>query len=386
VTTQQFLTTAAAALTLCTPAWADNSTDVAPGDGWASQGGGTSGGSKATAARIYKVTSASQLKSALSQAGTDAKIVKIAGTIDMAAADNGGRFTNHDDQAARGTVTVPSNTTLIGIGSTAKLVNASLSIKQVSNVIVRNLTLIAPCDLAPVWDPNDGSTGNWNSAFDAITIYSATRIWIDHNKFTDAPRTDDKLAVENGKIKQCHDGAVDITHASDYITVSYNVFDQHDKNNLIGSSDSSTDEDGHLSVTFHHNRFNKVMERAPRVRYGKVHLYNNYFSGSKTDSPYRNIYSIGVGYKAQILSNNNVLDIAGAAACPDVVKNPGSSAKTGAIKDTGSLLNGGNLALSTNCSFATASWTIPYAYTADPASGVKSKVVSSAGVGHLTVN
>jgi pectate lyase len=240
--------------------------------------------------------------------------------------------------------------------------------------------------LAPVWDPNDGSTGNWNSAFDAITIYSATRIWIDHNKFTDAPRTDDKLAVENGKIKQCHDGAVDITHASDYITVSYNVFDQHDKNNLIGSSDSSTDEDGHLSVTFHHNRFNKVMERAPRVRYGKVHLYNNYFSGSKTDSPYRNIYSIGVGYKAQILSNNNVLDIAGAAACPDVVKNPGSSAKTGAIKDTGSLLNGGNLALSTNCSFATASWTIPYAYTADPASGVKSKVVSSAGVGHLTVN
>jgi pectate lyase len=374
---------ALAAMTLVAPAWADNSTDTAPADGWASQGGGTSGGASASSVNIYKVSSASALKQALAEAGTNPKIVKIKGTIDMTAADNGGAFTSHSDQASRGTITIPSNTTLIGVDSTAKLVNASLTVKRVSNVIIRNLTFVAPCDVTPVWD---SSESRWNSEFDAIYLYSSSRIWIDHNRFTDAPLTNDKLLVENGQVKECHDGAVDIIHSSDYITVSYNVFDQHDKNNLIGSSDSSTDEDGHLSVTFHHNLFTKVMERAPRVRYGKVHLYNNSYVGSKSDSPYKHNYSVGVGYKAQILSNNNAFDITGASNCTLVVKNPGSSTKTGAIKDTGSLLNGNPLNLSTACSFVTASWTIPYVYVPDATASVRSIVSANAGVGKLTVN
>jgi pectate lyase len=372
-----------AALAFSATAWADNSTDTAPANGWASQGGGTSGGASAASTYISKVNSASALKQALANAGTNPKIVKISGTIDMTAADNGGAFTSHADQATRGTITIPSNTTLIGVGSTAKLLNASLTVKRVSNVIVRNITFVAPCDVTPVWD---SSESRWNSEFDSIHVYSSSRIWIDHNKFTDAPLTDDKLSVENGQIKECHDGAVDIIHSSDYITVSYNVFDQHDKNNLIGSSDSSTDEDGHLTVTFHHNLFNKVMERAPRVRYGKVHVYNNSYVGSKSDSPYKHNYSLGVGYKAQILSNNNAIDITGASSCPDVVKNPGSSSKTGAIKDTGSLLNGSALNLSSACSFATASWTVPYVYVPDATASVRSIVSANAGVGKLTVN
>ena len=383
MTAHRISTVALAALAFSAAAWADNSTDTAPANGWASKGGGTSGGASAASNYTYKVGSASALKQALAAAGTNPKIVKISGTIDMTAADNGGPFTSHADQAARGTITIPSNTTLIGIGSTARLVNASLTLKRVSNVIIRNLTFVAPCDVTPVWD---SSEGRWNSEFDSIYVYSASRIWIDHNKFTDAPLTDDKLPVENGQIKECHDGAVDIIHSSDYITVSYNVFDQHDKNNLIGSSDSSTDEDGHLTVTFHHNLFNKVMERAPRVRYGKVHVYNNAYVGSKSDSPYKHNYSLGVGYKAQILSHSNAFDIAGARSCPDVVKNPGSSSKTGAIKDTGSLLNGANLDLATSCSFATASWTVPYVYTPDAAASVRSIVSANAGVGKLTVN
>jgi pectate lyase len=379
----KLLVAGAAVLALSTAAWADNSTDSAPTNGWASQGGGTTGGAAATAATTYQVSSASALKQALSTAGTTAKIVKITGTIDMTAADNGGAFTSHADQASRGVITVPSNTTLIGIGSTAKLINASLSIKRVSNVIVRNLTIVAPCDVTPVWDSGES---RWNSEFDSILVYSSKRVWIDHNKFTDAPVTDDKLAVENGQVKECHDGAVDVIHASDYVTVSYNVFDQHDKNNLIGSSDSSTDEDGHLTVTFHHNLYNKVMERAPRVRYGKVHVYNNYYAGSKSDSPYKHNYSLGVAYKAQILSSNNVFDIVGAPNCSYVVKNPGSSSKTGAIKDTGSLLNGSPLNLATACSFASASWTIPYTAVPDAAADVKANVTAGAGVGKLTVN
>ena len=185
---------------------------------------------------------------------------------------------------------------------------------------------------------------------------------------------------------RCHDGALDIKGGSDYVTASYNVFDQHDKNNLVGSSDSTTSDDGHLTVTFHHNRFTDVTERAPRVRFGRVHVYNNFYEGDRSRAAYPHLYSIGVGYKAQILSEQNAFDIVGASTCPHIVKNPGSSSKTGAITDTGSLLNGAALNVATGCSFAAASWTIPYTYTASPAANVKALVVPAAGVGKLTVN
>ena len=82
-------------------------------------------------------------------------------------------------------------------------------------VIVRNLHIVAPCDVGPVWDPTDGATGNWNSAFDAIGIVTSTQVWIDRNTLTDEPVTDDTLPIENGKTRQCHDGAIDITKGAD---------------------------------------------------------------------------------------------------------------------------------------------------------------------------
>lgn len=128
------------------------------------------------------------------------------------------------------------------------------------------------------------------------------------------------------------------------------------------------------------------MERAPRVRFGRVHVYNNYYEGGRSAGVYAHQYSLGVGYRSQILSEHNVFDIAGATACPHVVKNPGSSTKTGAISDTGSLLNGAPLNLRTACSFASASWVVPYSYSPVPAAQVKAAVVPQAGVGKLTVD
>lgn len=365
----------------------DASLDIAPATGWASQGGGTSGGSAAAANAIYKVSSVSQLQAALKAQGTAAKIIKVYGTIDMTSADNGGPFISASDQKARNAIRLPSNTTLIGIGNDARIVNARIAIQGVENVIVRNLIIVNPCDINPIWDPNDGSSGNWNSQYDGVTIDGSRRAWIDHNVFTDAPLTDDKLPVVNGKTVQCHDGALDVKNGSDYVTVSNNRFELHQKNNLIGSSDSTTSDDGHLTVTFHGNHFQNVSERAPRVRFGKVHVYNNYYEGNRADSVYPNHYSIGVGYKAKIISQNNAFDIIGATSCPDIVKNPGSSSKTGAIVDTGSLLNSGALNLAGSCSFSSAvGWTVPYAASLLPAAEVKQAVMGNAGVGKLTVN
>jgi pectate lyase len=368
------------------PPSGDASLEAAPSTGWAGQNGGTSGGGAAPATAIYMVNTPSQMLAALSAQGNNAKIIKLYGTIDMASSDNGGPFTSHDDQNLRSKIKLGSNTTLIGMSSDTKLVNASISITGVTNVIVRNLNIVNPCDVGPVWDPNDGSSGNWNSEFDAVTVSGSKNVWIDHNVFTDAPMTDNLLPVENGKIKQCHDGSLDVKNGSDYVTVSNNRFELHQKNNLIGSSDSTTSDNGHLTVTFNNNHFLNVGERSPRVRFGKVHIYNNYFEGSRSHAIYPHKYSIGVAYLAKIISQNNAFDIAGATSCSNILTNPGSSSMTGAVTDAGSLLNGAPLNVSSACSFSSSvGWTVPYTVSPLPAADVRQSVLNNAGTGKLTV-
>jgi pectate lyase len=290
-------------------------------------------------------------------------------------------YTSTADQSARGAIRLKNNTTLIGDGTNSGLVNGHIILSNVSQIIIRNLKIQNPCDVEPVWDPTDGATGNWNAAYDAIGISGSDHIWIDHNAFTDAPVTDNYLPIENGHVKQCHDGAVDITNASDYVTVSYNVFGEHDKNNLIGSSPTATADEGKLRVTFSNNVFRAIQSRAPRVRFGQVHLFNNYYVGSKTADVYKNSYSVGPGANAKILSNANVFEIAGASGCDSVIRNPGD-ATAGTFKDTGSLLNGAALGA---CAVSNATtWTPPYAYTPRPAALVKANALAQAGGGKLT--
>jgi pectate lyase len=381
VTIKLTITGVAIAATLSAGAHATN-LDAASPSGWAGQNGGTSGGAAASAADIYRVGSASQLAAALRAAGDRPKIIKVSGTIDPASGDSGGPYRDADDQGKRLPIKLGSNTTLIGIGGDARMVNADIVISGKRNVIVRNLNIVVPCDIAPAWDPKDGSAGNWNSEYDGITIAGSSNVWIDHNAFTDAPVTDDQLPVENRKIKQCHDGTLDIKNGSDYITVSNNRFKLHQKNNLVGSSDSRTSDDGHLTVTFNNNHFLNVSERAPRVRFGKVHLYNNYFEGSRSHAVYPHHYSIGVGYLAKIISQNNVFDIAGATSCGNIVRNPGSPGKTGAIIDSGSLLNGVALDLPGKCDFnGNVGWTVPYSIKLLPPEAVRQSVLDNAGPG-----
>lgn len=384
----RFTLVCAAVAALCsTSAFADASLDKAPASGWAGTHGGTTGGAAATAKAMYKVSSAAQLVEALKAQGDNPKIIKLYGTIDPTASDSGGAFSSAADQKARLQIVVGSNTTIIGMGGDTKLVNANLVISGKKNVIVRNLNINLPCDKYPKWDPTDGSSGNWNSEYDGITILKSTNVWIDHNVFTDAPKTDDKLPIENGKIKQCHDGALDVKDASDFVTVSNNRFELHEKNNLIGSSDSKTGDEGHMTVTFNNNHYLNVAERAPRVRYGKVHIYNNYFQGSRSHPVYKHQYSIGAGFKSKIISTNNAFEISGASSCPDVVKHFGTSSGPGAIIDAGSLLNGGALNLAGSCKLSNAvGWSVPYGFSPLAASAVKASVLGNAGTGKLTVN
>ncbi len=359
-------------------AFAEPARQVAPADGWAGQAGGTLGGSAAGTEHIYTVSRRSELLAALNNGGDNPKIIKLVGTIDMS---EGRPYTSTSDQAARGAIRLKSNTTLIGADANAGIVNGTVLVSNVSQVIIRNLKIVAPCDVEPVWDPTDGATGNWNSAYDAIGVSGSHHVWVDRVTLTDVPLTDDFLPVENGKKKQCHDGALDITNASDYVTVSYSVFGQHDKTTLVGGGDSATADEGKLRVTFSNNVYRDVAQRAPRVRFGQVHVFNNYFVGSKSASPYAHSYSIGAGKNAKILSSNNVFEVAGAASCDGVVTNM-SSANPGAFKDSGSVLNGKALGA---CAVSNAvSWTPPYAFAPRPVSLVKTNALAQAGVGKIS--
>jgi len=348
---------------------------AAPADGWAAQAGGTRGGADAPQANVFIVGDAAQLRQALGKSIQGSRIVQVDGVIDMS---EGRPYADHADQSKRGRVAIPGNTTLIGLGPHAGFINAHLTVSRVSQVIIRNLKLRNPCDVAPRWDPKDGD-GNWNAEFDAIAIVGSNHVWVDRNSFTDAPVTDDTLPVVDGKTRQCHDGALDIRDASDYITVSYNHFALHAKNTLIGASDKAEGDAGHLRITISNNLFEAISSRAPRVRFGQVHLFNNYHVGDRRHAAYRHDYSVGVARQARIVSHANVFEIAHARGCADAVKPFAQGPDAGSFSDTGSLINGQPLAA---CGVdAAPGFEVPYAFAALPAASVPAHVRKHAGAG-----
>ncbi len=171
-----------------------------------------------------------------------------------------------------------------------------------TNIIVRNLTFEDTYDCFPEWSPTDGAQGAWNALYNSISLRNSDHVWIDHNTFVDRDTADSKLPYYFGVLYQVHDGQLDITNASDFVTVSWNCFEDHDKVMLIGSSDSATADQGKLKVTIHHNLFENMGQRTPRVRYGQVHVYNNYYKISNPDSY---VYSWGIGIQSAIYAENN---------------------------------------------------------------------------------
>ncbi|MFI6658408.1 polysaccharide lyase family 1 protein [Streptomyces sp. NPDC050523] len=313
-------------------------------DGWASYGTGTTGGAAADAAHVYTVTDWDAFKAALADGGSAPKIIKVKGTIDadgpscasfqapgydfdayLAAYDPAvwGRDKNLDgepDDSPEGLrrasaagqdayikAAVPANTTIIGVGRDAGFKGASLQIKGVDNVIVRNLGFESPLDCFPQWDPTDTADGNWNSEYDSAVVYGSTHVWMDHDTFTDGDHPDSTLPSYFGRIYEQHDGELDIVKGADYVTASWNVFADHDKTILIGNSDSASTaavDRGHLKVTFHHNLFSNLVERAPRVRFGQVDSYNNHFVAKDGYG-----YSYGVGMESQLVAQHNAFTL-----------------------------------------------------------------------------
>lgn len=217
--------------------------------GWATAGKGTTGGAGGD---TVTVSSPADLIHHISRSGP--VVIQVKGMIDL-----GQSFPGYK---SNGRYYVESNKTIIGLGSDAGIRNGELRLAEVSNVIIRNLTFRKAPDTAI-----------------AIT-HGSTNVWIDHNDFADAA-----------------DGLVDITRGSDLVTVSWNRFSNHDKTTLVGASNSATGDRNRLRVTYHHNWFVGTNQRHPRVRYGKVHVFNNYYDSINA--------GIAIGVEAEIFSENN---------------------------------------------------------------------------------
>lgn len=191
------------------------------------------------------------------------------------------------------------------------------------------------------------------------------------------------------------DGLIDMTRECDFVTISwchlyYTAPNGHENSILVGGNDDDTMDIGKSHLTFHHNWFGTIAkERMPSVRFGRAHVFNNYFN-----SP-GNRYCTRTRLYAEVLVENNFYDN---------VQNPwelatSSRGPNGKLRATGNITN--------NCVFTTAynsnlpnggvvvlvdgSDTLssgpnelnppPYPYTLHPAIDIPALVQANAGAG-----
>lgn len=285
-------------------------------DGYANVNGTTTGGAGGP---TVTVTTLAQLTAAI--ADNSPRIVNVQGTINLGSSN----------------VRFGSNKTIHGVGTNSGFIGDLKSV-GVNNVILDHLNFT---------NPNSVGDG------DGLTLQVSTHIWVDHCTFVD-----------------CGDGSLDLTHATDFVTVSWCLFHYtfnsgHNFVNLVGHSDNNATEDRDtLHITFHHNWWSTLcIERMPRVRFGRVHSYNNYFNAPG------NNYCIRASIESQVLSENNSFEN---------IDTPAEKfAPNGMIRTRNNQY--------VNCTnvveFADAIFTPPYAYSPQAASAVKASVMAGAGTG-----
>jgi pectate lyase len=262
------------------------------------------------------VSSASALDSALQSSSR--QIIRVSGMISLS-----------------GMHKVSSNKSILGVGSGSGISGGGLNLSGVSNVIIRNLVFR-------------------NADDDSINVQeSARNIWIDHND------------LSNG-----HDGLVDIKRGSDFVTVSWNHFHNHDKTALLGHDDGNGSQDiGHLRVTYHHNWFDGTTQRHPRVRFGNpVHVYNNYYNGNSG-------YGVASTCNAGVLVERNYFE----NVPHPTVTQTGDSPSGNLRVINNYLVNSGTEQVRNGASVAA----VPYPYTPDANNKVKSIVTAGAGTGKI---
>ena len=242
-------------------------------DGWASVAGLEFDPANLPSVLEVSVSNATDLASYA--ASPDPYIIHVSGTI------------------ALPVLAVRSNKVIVGDDAKATLEGgiriagtSTAAADMVSNVVIRNLRINALTSLTS--DPPAADA-------DGISIAYAHHVWIDHVEIWDTPGD-----------------SIDITNGSDYVTVSWSKFrfelvTGRGTGVRVGHSDANAAEDtGRLKVTLHHNWWTDSLDqRMPRVRFGDVHVFDNYFSHTGEGV---NSYCVAAALNSRLLVENNYFD------------------------------------------------------------------------------
>jgi pectate lyase len=291
--------------------------------GFATMGGSTTGGAGGP------LVTASTLDAFTRYAAMSGpRVIQISGTLAFPA----------DGDAHQ--IDVASDKTVVGLGAASGLLGGGLNLKQSQNVILRNLVIAK-------------AVGT-----DAVTLQLSRNVWIDHCDLSS------DLDHDSG----FYDGLVDITHATDFVTVSWTRYHDHDDTGVIGhSADNGAEDTGHLTVTYHHNLFHDVTA-GPTARFGSVHAYNNSFAEVSD-------HALASRSGAAMLVERNVFE--GVVLPITTVFN---DAAAGAATDVQNVVDASDGASDITM---TTTWSPPYAYGADSGSSVPALVDACAGTGKI---
>lgn len=231
-------------------------------------GGGvdpTIGGTRATAANVFHFNDGGcfneWLKLREKNKSTEPAIVWLSG-----------EFKASDGRNDMFDIKRTSNITFIGTNGFV-MNKVGIFAKDAHNIIFRNLHIKLPAYSA-----------------DGISMQESSNIWVDHCTFESLNQT-----------KDAEDGSCDITHGTYNVTVSWCHFIKTQKSCLVGHSNSNGSEDQAIRVTFHHNHFDNSGSRHPRLRFGKAHVYNNFYDNVTT-------YGAGSAYGGMLLLEDNYFD------------------------------------------------------------------------------
>lgn len=252
-------------------------------------------------------------------------------------------------------IRVSSNKTIIGADANSGIFGGGLAMTRVSNVIVRNLVIARP---------------NTDGDIDAIHIEGSHQIWIDHCD----------LSSNNGT--GTYDGLVDISDQSDFVTVSWTHYHDHQDSGLIGRSDSSAagaEDAGKEHVTYDHDLFTNL-KTGPRVRFGTVHVLNSDFDTvanygvAATDGA--NVRIEGSSFKNVTPPGQTDVDFGPVTTILDSPATPGNVDLVSPTSNAFDATDGANVLTTQALPFA-----VPYPYMPDSASSVPALVTHCAGTG-----
>ncbi|MEV5423292.1 polysaccharide lyase family 1 protein [Streptomyces cellulosae] len=220
--------------------------------GYATQNGGTTGGAGGQTVRATTGTAIHQALCSRASSSTPITI-QVEGTINHG---NTTKVSGSSCNTAAGVIELKqiSNVTIVGVGNGAVFDQLGIHIREASNIVIQNVTV-----------KNVKKSGSPTSnGGDAIGMESDVRnVWVDH------------VTLEaSGGESEGYDGLFDMKDNTQYVTLSYSVLRNSGRGGLIGSSESDR-SNGY--VTFHHNLYENIDSRAPLLRGGIAHMYNNHY-------------------------------------------------------------------------------------------------------------